>query len=171
MVGLGELSSLAAFVRDRAYDTVFELGDTSLQFIGDMFRGYNENRHQAYAGRQIERQEKKIATKNPKQQAKPKQRATPNPKPLKFEEKRTFAKMMGRQQGETIIEHWKRQKLLLAYGDKQQLIAHHTALQEKMRAEQVSQQTIEVERNSIASKYQKTRSPKQAQTEKRRRSR
>lgn len=171
MVGLGELSSLAAFVRDRAYDTVFELGDTSLQFIGDMFRGYNENRYQAYAGRQIDRQEKKIAAKNLKQMAKPKERAAASPKPLKFDEKRTFAKMMGRQQGETIIEHWKRQKLLLAYPEKHQLIAQHTALQEKMQAEKMSQQTIEVERNSISSKYQKTRGLKQAQTRKRSRSR
>ena len=72
------------FLRDRAYDTVFEIGDTSLQFIGDMFRGYNENRHQAFAHRTISRREKQSSSKISHQKPRPE-------KPLSFDQKRSFA--------------------------------------------------------------------------------
>ena len=115
------------FLRDRAYDTVYEIGDTSLQFIGDMFRGYNEDRHQAFAHRQINRFEKRNIPNVPKP-TQSVQASKPAPeKPLSYAQKQSLVKMMGRQPGESIIEHWKRRKQLLQYPDKPSFIAQHHA--------------------------------------------
>lgn len=156
------------FMRDQAYDVVYEVGDTSLQFIGDMFRGYNEDRHRAFAYRQIDRHERRHISK-----VKPAPTTTekaPKPivqKPLTFTQKQTFANMMGRQSAESIIEHWKRQKALMAYPDKQSLIAQHEALQMRVKKEEMQEQDIQVEMRSLSSQYQKQRMPKKSQSKKR----
>ena len=177
MLGLAELWSFASLLRDSTYDTVFALGDTSLQFGAELIHGPQNTRYGQYAYRQIERQQKPLQAKPPqkpnKQQTKPKAvrpHKTKFEQPLKFEEKRSFAEMMRRQNGESIIEHWKRQKVLLAAPEKQQLIQQHNTLKEQMRAKEMSENAIQAEMKSISSQYQKTRAPKQ-QTKTRKRSR
>lgn len=164
--GIDAIGSVGRYLRDRAYDTVFEIGDTSLQFIGDMFRGYNEDRFQAYAHRRIDRYEHKHIPKS-----KPTQAMVTSQKPLTFSEKNSFAAMMGRQRGESIVEHWKRQKNLLAYPDKQSLIMQHEDLKTRVKKENIQGQQIEVELRSIAKQYQNDRVPKQIKNRIRKRSR
>ena len=156
------MGRMGRFLRDQAYDIVFELGDSSLQFIGDMFRGYNEDRHNAFAHRQIGRQERRQATKAPQTKSSA-AGSKPRPqKPLSYSEKQSFAGMMGRQTGESIIEHWKRQKMLLACPDKQGLIAQHTELQMRVKNEKMQDHAIQTEMKSISSQYQKKRVAKTA---------
>lgn len=165
MDGIGRFGR---FMRDQAYDVVFEVGDTSLQFIGDMLRGYNEDRHRAFAHRQIARTERRHMPKVTPTPATNEEAPKPTPqKPLSFSEKQAFAAMMGRQSGESIIEHWKRQKALLAYPDKQALIAHHKALQMRVKKEKMQEDEIQVEMRSIASRYQKQHGLKQKPMKKR----
>ena len=150
------------FMRDQAYDIVFELGDTSLQFIGDMFRGYNEDRHNAFAHRQIGRQERRQATQVPQPKGRAVGSKSRSHRPLSYSEKQSFAGMMGRQTGESIIEHWKRQKMLLSYPDKQGLIAQYTEVQMRVKKENMQEHAIQTEMKSISSQYQKKRVAKTA---------
>ena len=168
---IDSIGRFGRFLRDRAYDAVYEIGDTSLQFIGDMFRGYNEDRHQAFAHRQINRYERgnlpRASQKNRPLQA---SKLTPE-KPLSYAQKQSLVKMMGRQPGESIIEHWKRRKQLLQYPDKPSLIAQHDALEMRVKKEEMQEQGIVAEMKSISSQYQKDRVPKKSHTQGRKRKR
>ena len=100
--------------RDLAYNTVFHVGDTALQFTADLIHGPDNYWSGRYHKRQInksERAEQKRATK---------QKATP--RPLSIEERKVFSSLLTRQNGETIIEHWKRRKRLLAHPNKHELV-------------------------------------------------
>lgn len=157
---MDSMGSFGRFLRDRAYDAVYEVGDTSLQLIGDMFRGYNEDRHQAFAHRQINRFEKRNIPKVPKP-TQSVQASKPTPeKPLSYAQKQSLVKMVGRQPGESIIEHWKRRKQLLQYPDKPSLIAQYDALEMRVKKEEMQEQGIVAEMKSISSQYQKDRVPK-----------
>jgi hypothetical protein len=154
---MDSMGSFGRFLRDRAYDAVYELGDTSLQFLGDMFRGYNEDRHQAFAHRQISRYEGRNIPKVPKP-TKSAQASRPAPEtPLSYAQKQSLVKMMGRQAGESIIEHWRRRKQLLQYPDKPSLIAQHDALEMRLNTEEKHEHSIHAEMRSLASQYQKNR--------------
>ena len=146
--------SLGAWLRDRAYDTVFHVGDTALQFTADLIRGPDNARHEPYIQRQLGKQERK----NP-----PEIKKTAPEKPLNFSEKQAFTQMLRRQSGESIIEHWKRRKELLQHSDKHQLIA----TEQKIEAEAKKERSIQVERKTIASDYQQNRLRKSARTRKR----
>lgn len=166
MIGLGEIWSFVSMLRDHAYDTVFEIGDTGLQFGAELMHGPQNYRYGQYAKRQIDRQQKKLtpkAAKKSTQQANAKPQKVVTEKPLKFEEKKIFSEMMRRQNGESIIAHWKRQKTLLADPQKQTIIAHHVALNAKLNQEQARKNTITIERRKISSQYQKERVPKPTQ--------
>jgi len=135
--GVGEILSALGTLRDLSYDSVFHVGDTALQFTADVIRGPDDMRYGKYAYRQIEKQQRRIL----KQAAKPKIVE----KPLKFEEKKAFAELMKRQQGETIIEHWKRQKRLLAYPNKQQLVKDYHTVNQKLEKAVKQQDTSKLE--------------------------
>jgi len=136
--------SFTAWLRDRAYDTVFHVGDTALQFTADLIRGPDNIRHGPYSERQLGKQERK--TLPPITKTKPE-------KPLSFSEKQVFTQMMRRQAGESVTEHWKRRKELLQHPRKRQLIA----TEQKIEAEAQKDRSITVERRSIASDYQENR--------------
>jgi len=136
--------NFTAWLRNRAYDTVFHVGDTALQFTADLIRGPDNIRHDPYSERQLGKQERK--TPPPTTKAKPE-------KPLSFSERQTFTQMMRRQAGESVIEHWKRRKELLKHPHKRQLIA----VEQKVEAEAQKDRSITVERRSIASDYQENR--------------
>ena len=101
--------SIAA-LRDHAYDVVASEGDFALQFIGDLIRGPDADRGTAFVKRN---QERRRSSKEP---------------PLNYEERVQFQELMQRQGGETIIEHWKRQKALLAAEGKKDLVRQYKAL-------------------------------------------
>lgn len=146
--------SFTAWLRDRAYDSVFHVGDTALQFTADLIRGPENGRHDGYADRQLKKQERKTAPAIKK--AKPE-------KPLNYSEKQTFAQMMRRQVGESLIEHWKRRKSLIQHPHKRGLIT----AEQKVEAEAKKDRSITVERKSIASDYQQTRLRKSSRNRKR----
>ena len=164
MIGVSEILSFASLLRDSSYDAVFAFGDTSLQFGAELIHGPQNTRYGQYAYRQIERQQKPLQAKapqKPRKQAKATQKSI-REKPLKFEEKRSFAEMMRREPGESIIEHWKRQKSLLAFPEKQQLVRDYVALKSRIETEQLAKKTIQTEMRSISSQYQKKQAPKRA---------
>jgi len=138
MDGAAKSWSFTAWLRDRAYDTVFHVGDTALQFTADLIRGPDNMRHIPYIERQLGKQERKSAPP-PTNKIKPE-------KPLSFSERQTFTQMMRRQAGESVIEHWKRRKELLKHPHKRQVIA--------------TERAITVERKTIASEYQQNRMKK-----------
>lgn len=146
--------SFSAWLRDRAYDAVFHVGDTALQFTADLIRGPDNARQGGYADRQLKMQDRK----NPPatQKAKPE-------KALNYSEKQTFTQMMRRQVGENLIEHWKRRKSLIQHPHKRELIA----VEQKVEAEAKKDRSITVERKSIASEYQQDRITKPSRNRKR----
>jgi len=150
--------SLFNWLRDKAYDGVFHVGDTALQFTADIIRGSDHSRHDSYATRQMNRVERKQAPK-PKQ-VKPE-------KPLNFQEKAFFVEMMRRKENESVIDHWKRRKELLAHPQKRNLIQ----IEQKLNAEQTKQHAIKTEMKPIATTYQKERVQKQKRERTRKRSR
>ena len=157
MIGLGEIWSALSFARDGAYEAVFHIGDTSLQFTADLIHGPDNPRHERYAYREIGRREKQAerryeAAQGIKQPSKPPARVKPE-RPLNFEEKRVFSEMTRRRAGESIIEHWKRRKQLLEHPHKRQLIE----IERKLEAEAQKDHSIHVERKSIAQDYQQQR--------------
>lgn len=120
-------------MRGLSYDTVFHVGDTGLQFASDLIQGPDDGRHEKYAYRQIDKGQRQLAKSQPQKAAKRKE------KPLKFEERKILAEMAGRQQGESILEHWKRRKALLNDHDKQGRIAQYSALRAKIDGAEKSQ--------------------------------
>jgi len=154
MDGAAQNWSFTAWLRDRAYDTVFYVGDTALQFTADLIRGPDNARHEPYMQRQLGKQERK----NP-----PEIKKNAPEKPLNFSEKQAITQMLRRRSGESIIEHWKRRKELLYHPDKRQLIA----TEQKIEAEGKKDRSIRVERKTITSDYQQNRLRKAARTRKR----
>jgi len=96
MDGAAKSWSFTAWLRDHAYDTVFHVGDTALQFTADLIRGPDNMRHIPYIERQLGKQERKSAPP-PTTKIKPE-------KPLSFSERQTFTQMLRRQAGESVIE-------------------------------------------------------------------
>ena len=157
MIGLGEIWSALSLARDGAYEAVFHIGDTSLQFTADLIHGPDNPRHERYAYREIHRGEKQgerrqEAAQGIKHPRKPPARVKPE-RPLSFEEKRLFSEMTRRQAGESIIEHWKRRKQLLEHPHKRQLIER----ERKLEAEAQKGHPIHVERKSVAQNAQQQR--------------
>ena len=112
-------------LRDFAYDTVFHVGDTALQFTADLIHGPDNYWSGGYHKRQLnksERAEQKRATK---------QKGTP--RPLNIEEREVFTSLLTRQKSETIIEHWKRRKRLLAHPNKRELIREINAVSNQVK--------------------------------------
>lgn len=147
--------SFGAWLRDRAYDAVFHVGDTALQFTADLIRGSENIRHDHYAGRQLRKQERKTAPaiKQPKPE-----------KPLSYDERKVFTLMMRRQAGESVTNHWKRRKEMLRHPHKRQLIA----VEQKVAASD-RERSITVERKTIASEYQRSRVRPKTRSRKRKR--
>ncbi len=145
MNGAAQNWSFTAWLRDRAYDTVFHTGDTALQFTADLVRGPGNIRHGPYIERQLGKQERKSTP--------PLTIKTKPEKPLNFSEKQVFTQMLRRQAGESVIEHWKRRKGLLKHPHKRQLIS----VEQKIEAEAQRDRSITVERRNIASEYQQNR--------------
>ena len=137
MFGLEEIFTTLSALRNISYDSVFHVGDTALQFTADLIRGPDDLRYEKYAYRQIEKQQRQI----------PKTKAAENfrEKPLRYEEKQIFSQLMQRQQGETVIEHWKRQKMLLNYPNKHQLIGDYQELSRRLNATQKSHDKAKLE--------------------------
>ena len=147
MFGLGELSTVLSVLRESSYDTVFHVGDAALQFTGDLIRGPDHGRYDAYAHRQIDRSERQTTRKAEMAAARrtARARAQSARASLRFEEKKTFAKMMQREKGESIVEHWKRQKALLKAPDKRQLVQHYERLQAKLDTTQKAHDRAKLE--------------------------
>ena len=59
MAIIEEGARFAAWLKTRAYDAVFHLGDTGLQFMADLIRGADNPRRSSYDARQTKRQERK----------------------------------------------------------------------------------------------------------------
>jgi hypothetical protein len=133
MFGIDNLISVIGLARDFSYDTVFHFGDTGLQFGADLIRGPDHGRHENYAYRQIDKGQRQLA------KAQAPKAAMRKEKSLKFEERKVLAEMAGRQQGESIVEHWKRRKALLNAPDKHSRIAEFTALKTKIDRLEASQ--------------------------------
>ena len=119
-----------AAIRDRAYDVVASEGDFALQFIGDLIRGPDADRGAAFLKRDQDR--RKISKEAP----------------LNYEERIQFQELMQRQDGETVIEHWKRQKALLAAEGKKDLVRQYKALKS-------SQDKLEGRKQSFAAEKEK----------------
>lgn len=159
MFGLENLLSVASFLRDGAYDTVFHVGDTGLQFTADVIRGPSDTRYGKYAYRQIESQQRKVSKQQPKMQTRE--------KPLKYNEKQAFTQIMKRQHGESVIEHWKRQKYLLSYPNKQKLVKESQQLNSKMKASQKAHDTEKLaEQFRAITKEKNSQSQKQSKGQK-----
>lgn len=152
MNGAAKNWSFTAWLRDRAYDAVFHLGDTALQFTADMIRGPESQRHDHYTGRQLRKQERKSSPAT--RQA---------GKPLNYVERQAFQQMTKRKAGESLIEHWKRRKQLLQHPDKRQLIA----IEQKVAALAQKEHPITVVRKSVTQESQQTRMRKKTQRRKR----
>lgn len=151
--------SVFEWFRDKAYDTVFHVGDTTLQFAADIIRGSDYSRHDKYVSRQVDRQERKQATPKVKQ---------PKPeKPLNFQEKAIFVEMTRQKTNESIVEHWKRRKELLSHPQKRNLIQ----IEQKLNAEAAKQREISTEMKQISTIYQKERVSKQTKERSRKRTR
>ncbi len=108
-------------LRDAAYDTVFHVGDTGLQFVADLIHGPHNVRQNAYGNRQQSKQERT------------------GEKPLKFEEKKLFTELLKRQDGERLTDFWKRRKAHLASASKPRLISQFRQLQ--IRREQIASES------------------------------
>jgi len=119
-----------AAIRDRAYDVVASEGVFVLQFIGDLIRGPDTDRGAAFVKRD---QERRKINKEPA---------------LNYEERVQFQELMQRQDGETIIEHWKRQKVLIATEGKKDLVRQYKALKS-------SRQKLEGKKQSSAAEKEK----------------
>ena len=175
MVGFAEIWSVFSILRESGYESVFHLGDTALQFTADLIHGPDNPRHEQYSYRQIDQQQKKAERKKPAQKKissipkKPAQKTRPiaAERPLNISEKKYFSEITRRQQGKSIIEHWKRRKYMLSHPHKRSLISAEKSLD----AVEAKQHIIETEMKSISSKYQKQRLPKLARKRVRGRSR
>ena len=66
--------------------------------------------------------------------------------PLNYEERIQFQELMQRQDGETIIEHWKRQKALLAIEGKKDLVCQYKALKSSQNKLESKKQTFAAEK-------------------------
>lgn len=115
-------------MRDCAYGVIESEGDFALQFIADLIRGPDTDRSTAFVKRAQER------------------RKSNKEAPLKFEERVAFLELMQRQKGETIIEHWKRQKVLLASDNKKSLVREYKALKTSKDRLESRKQSTEAER-------------------------
>jgi len=73
-------------------------------------------------------------------------------KPLNYDERQAFLELTGRREGESVIDHWKRRKELLAHPHKRELVQAHM----KISAEE-KRQEIQVVTYSTAETYQKER--------------
>ena len=155
--------SFTEWFRDRAYDTIFHIGDTAFEFTADLIRGSEPHRSQGYTERQLDRQERKTEEKAKKVAPKPE-------KPLNYDERQIFLELTGRREGESVIEHWKRRKELLAHPHKRELVQAHV----NISAEEKKQE-IQVVTYSTAETYQKERVRSQSEdrksSQKRRRTR
>ena len=142
--------SVTEWLRNRAYDAVFHVGDTALQFTADLIRGYELHRHQSYTHRQLDRQERTQGIHETRQVAS-------NPeKPLNYSEKQAFLELTERMRDESVIEHWKRRKELLAHPHKRDLIEAHAKVQAEYEA-----RSIGIETHMTAEDYQRERIRKQ----------
>jgi len=106
--------SLFGWLRDRAYDTVFHVGDTAQNFLWDAVYGPNDLRSEKFHKRQLgknARKSKKALTKN---------------------EQGIFCKILKRGENEGLLEYWKRQKALLSFPDKLRLIEKYRLKESKL---------------------------------------
>ncbi len=122
---------------DFLYDTVFHVGDTALQFTADLIHGPDNYWSGGYHKRQISKSER-VGLKRAK-----KQKATP--RPLSIEERKVFTSLLKRQNGETIIEHWKRRKAMLDYPNKRELVREINAVSNQVKNTEKPQDKAKLE--------------------------
>jgi len=106
--------SLFDWLRDRAYDTVFHVGDTTQNFLWDAVYGASDMRSEKFHKRQLEKNARKTK------------------KPLTKKEQGVFCKILKRGENEGLLEYWKRQKTLLNFPDKLRLIEKYRLKETKL---------------------------------------
>lgn len=101
------------WIRDRLYDTVFHVGDTTQEFLWDMFQGPNDARNQGYHSRILDSRHRRGQL------------------PLTSTERLSFEKMMVRSEGERLTDYWRRKKALLDFPNKKALVSGFDALEKQ----------------------------------------
>ena len=129
--------SLLSKLRDLAYDTVFHVGDTALQFTADLIHGPDNYWSGGYYKRQFNKSERAEQKRAKKQKA--------TTRPLSIEERKVFTSLLKRQNSETTIEHWKRRKRLLAHPYKRELIRKINAVSNQVNNTEKPQDKAKLE--------------------------
>lgn len=112
--GIHNVFTAIGVARDLAYDGVFHIGDTTMDFMYDIASGgsHNSSYRTGYMNRQLDRRERRSTDK-----------------PLKLEERKIYEQIFQRQQHEPLIDYWKRRKALMAYPDKHELIDQYRSIE------------------------------------------
>lgn len=138
---------LFSWLRDKAYDFVYNEGDFVLQFGADLIRGVDPVRENKHIQRQMNYREQK----------------TNSEKRLSNKEYAVFLDLLKRNPGEDQVAYWKRKKACLLSNDKQALVKQHS---NKMNDKQ--RQSIKVEAVGVKMPTRnKQKSPTRAKTRKR----
>jgi len=126
-------------MRDAAYDTVFHVGDTGMQFVADLIRGPENARQPSYEKRQLGKQERS------------------GEKPIKLEERQLFSELLKRHHGEPLTLYWKRRKAHLASPDKASLVGQFRELRAgRKRAEDSgSEVAAEMKKRQLEAEFRK----------------
>lgn len=102
-------------IRDRLYDTVFHVGDTTQEFLWDIFQEPNDTRNQGYHSRILDSCHRRGDV------------------PLTYTERLTFERMIVRSDGERLTDYWKRKKALLEFSNKRVLVSGLNALEKQKK--------------------------------------
>ncbi|MBL4745901.1 MAG: hypothetical protein JKY08_06000 [Flavobacteriaceae bacterium] len=137
-----------SWIREKAYDFVYNEGDFALQFTADLIRGVDLVRENKHLKRQVKYHEhKKIRTQS-NQSYKPE-------RPLTTNEQLVFVEIVKRKAGEPQMIYWKRKRILLASNNKLDLITQHKDMKKNTKNPKIKVDALSD--MSIAKKYQKER--------------
>ena len=153
--------SIISKLRDLAYDTVFHVGDTALQFTADLIHGPDNY----WSGGYHKRQSEKTERKNMKAIQKG---GKPAPR-LNAGDHKVLDEMLKRQKNETIIEHWKRRKAMLDYPNKRELVEQFKTMTEQKgaynkRSGDYSKADIEAKKKALEASFQTIQTAKLRQS-------
>lgn len=136
-----------SWLRDKAYDFVYNEGDFVLQFTADLIRGEDPVRENRHIQRQMNYREQK----------------TNSEKRLSNKEYAVFLDLLKRNLGEDQVAYWKRKKACLLSNNKQGLVKRHS---KNMNDKQ--KQAIKVEASNVKMPTRnKQKSPTRTKTRKR----
>ena len=153
--------SIISKLRDFAYDTVFHVGDTALQFTADLIHGPDNYWSGGYHRRQSEKAERKNAKAIQKGEK-------PAPR-LDAGDRKVLDEMLKRQKNETTIEHWKRRKAMLDYPNKRELVDQYKTITGQKgaygkRSDQHSKVDIEAKKKALEASFQTIQTAKLRQS-------